>query len=135
MDLSYILIIQVLLIGILAGIFSGLFGIGGGIIIVPALMYFLGYSQKLAQGTTLFMLMLPVVALGAYKYYQEGNMSYRTGLIMGAGFFIGGFIGAQLVHLMPNTLKITSDISVSQPMTKLFALLVIFLGFKLLLGK
>jgi uncharacterized membrane protein YfcA len=135
MDSSYTLIIQVLLIGVFAGVFSGLFGIGGGIIIVPALMYFLGYTQKMAQGTTLFMLMLPVVALGAYKYYQEGNMSYRTGLIMGAGFFIGAYFGAQLVHLMPNTLKITSDFGIQQPMTKLFALLVITLGFKLLLGK
>lgn len=135
MESGYGLILQILLIGLIAGVFSGLFGIGGGIVIVPALMFFLGYTQKMAQGTTLFMLMLPVVALGAYKYYQTGNMSYRTGLIMGVGFFVGGYLGAQLVHLMPNTLKLTDGISIQQPLTKLFALLVIVLGFKLLLGK
>ena len=128
-------VIQVLIIGLVSGIFSGLFGIGGGIIIVPALMYFLGYSQKMAQGTTLFMLMLPVVAMGAYKYYQAGNVSIRSALLMGGGFFVGGYLGAQLVHLIPASLRITDGFTVQHPLTKLFALLMIVLGVKLFLGK
>jgi len=70
-------ILLLLLIGFLAGILSGMVGIGGGILLVPALVYFFGFSQHKAQGTTLFLFVLPVGILGAMNYYKSGNIDIK----------------------------------------------------------
>ncbi|MCX8079790.1 MAG: sulfite exporter TauE/SafE family protein [Bacteroidia bacterium] len=88
-------IIFLLIIGLAAGIMSGLVGIGGGVIIVPSLMLLLGFSQKSAQGTTLLMFIIPFSILGVWNYYQSGNINVRAALIMGCTFLIGSYLGSR----------------------------------------
>ncbi len=85
-----------LCIGMLAGFMSSLVGIGGGIIIVPALVYFLGMDQKMAQGTSLAMLALPVAFIGAYNYHKAGNSNWKVALILAATFMVGGYLGSKV---------------------------------------
>jgi uncharacterized membrane protein YfcA len=82
-----------LIFGIAVGILSGMIGIGGGIIIVPSLVYFAHMSQHKAQGTSLGALVLPIGILAAYKYYQAGNMDIRAALLIALGFALGGYFG------------------------------------------
>lgn len=84
------------LIGLGAGVLAGLFGIGGGIIIVPALIFFAGFAPKMANGTSLAVFLLPVGALGAYAYYKEGNVKVSAALLMAAGLFLGAYLGARI---------------------------------------
>jgi len=84
------------IIGLAAGVLAGMFGIGGGIIIVPALILFAGFAPKMANGTSLAVFLLPVGALGAYTYYKEGLVRIGPALIMGAGLFLGSYIGARI---------------------------------------
>ena len=88
-------------IGIIAGILSGLLGIGGAVVAIPALVILLGYSQQLAQGTTLMMMVLPIGALAAYQYYQKGFVDFKTAIIMAGFFFVGGYFGAKLATSIP----------------------------------
>jgi len=88
-------------IGVVAGILSGLFGVGGGILIVPALMFFAHFHLKLALGTSLGALLLPVGILGVYTYHQNGNLDLRAALIIGLGLFFGAWAGARLAHVIP----------------------------------
>ncbi len=82
--------------GIVAGIAGGLFGVGGGVIIVPFLILALKFDQHKAQGTSLFSLALPVAALGMYNYYREGNVHVAVGLTLAAGMALGSFFGSKL---------------------------------------
>ena len=87
-------------IGLVAGVLSGLFGIGGGVLIVPALMYVAGMPIKTATGTSLGALLLPVGLLGAWAYYQAGNLDWRASLTVAVGLFFGAFVGAKLTQSM-----------------------------------
>ncbi|MDD5544442.1 MAG: sulfite exporter TauE/SafE family protein [Acidobacteriia bacterium] len=87
-----------ILIGLVSGLASGLFGIGGGVLVVPALMYLVGFSQKLANGTSLAIL-LPPVGLGAViEYYRQGHVNLRAALIVAVALFVGGYFGALLAN-------------------------------------
>lgn len=88
-------------IGVLAGILSGLFGIGGGMLIVPALILLAHFHLKLAIGTSLGALLLPVGVLGAYTYQQNGNLDVRAALLLGVGLFFGAWGGARLAQVLP----------------------------------
>lgn len=88
-------------VGILAGILSGLFGIGGGIVIVPALLYFGRMKPETAIGTSLAALLLPVGALGAWRYYRSGFMELRTAFLIAAGLFLGAWLGAHIALKLP----------------------------------
>ncbi len=90
-------ILLLVIIGLLAGMLSGLVGIGGGIIIVPFLVYFLGFSQKDAQGTSLFIILLPVGLLAVRNYYVDGHVNIKYGLIVAATFVVGAYLGSKLV--------------------------------------
>lgn len=90
-------IIGVLVIGLIAGFMSSLVGIGGGIIIVPALALLFGMSQKMAQGTSLAMLSLPVAFIGAFNYYKAGAVNWKVALMLACTFVIGGYFGSKLV--------------------------------------
>jgi uncharacterized membrane protein YfcA len=83
-----------LLLGLIAGITSGLIGVGGGIIIVPALVFLFGFSQHEAQGTTLALLVPPIGLLAAWTYYQNGYVDLKVAGYICAGFFLGGLFGA-----------------------------------------
>ncbi|HRR39809.1 MAG TPA: sulfite exporter TauE/SafE family protein [Syntrophales bacterium] len=84
------------LLGLFAGIMSGLIGLGGGIIIVPALVFFFGMSQHLAQGTTLALLVPPVGILAALTYYHQGYVDLKAAGLICAGLFTGGWLGAKI---------------------------------------
>ena len=90
-----------LAIGLTAGVLSGLFGIGGGIMIIPALIFFAKFPTKLALGTSLGALLLPVGLLGAYTYYKGGNLDIRASLLIALGLFFGAWGGAKLAQVLP----------------------------------
>lgn len=81
-------------IGIAGGLAAGVFGIGGGIIIVPALVYWAGFSQHMATGTTLAVLLPPIGLAAAFEYYRHGNVDIRAALILAVAMFVGSWMGA-----------------------------------------
>ncbi|MCA6436204.1 MAG: TSUP family transporter [Bacteroidota bacterium] len=117
-------IIILLGVGLLAGYLSGLIGIGGGIIIVPVLVYLLNMNQKMAQGTTLFMFLFPIGFLGVYNYYKAGYIDYKTAGIIAATFIIGSYFGGKtVVHIDTKIIK------------QIFGAIIILIGIKMLLNK
>lgn len=95
-----------LVIGLLAGVLSGVFGIGGGVVIVPALIFLAGYVPITATGTSLGALLLPVGALGAWEYYRKGHLQIGAALLIAVGLFLGAWVGARLAqHLTPVQLR------------------------------
>jgi uncharacterized membrane protein YfcA len=109
MSTSTILIL--LLIGLSAGVLSGFVGIGGGVIIVPALVFALGLTQHQAQGTSLFVLAMPVVLLGLMNYWKTNNVNWQFGLIIAIAFAVGGYIGSKFsLKLSPSVLKVAFGI-------------------------
>ncbi len=89
------------LIGLAAGMLSGMVGIGGGVVIVPALVFLLGLSQHEAQGTSLFILSLPVLLLAVVNYWKTGNVNWRFGLVIASTFIVGAFLGSKLTLKLP----------------------------------
>ncbi len=86
----------VLAIGLAAGILGGFFGVGGGVLIVPALVLLLGAEQHMAVGTSLGALLPPVGILGAYEYYKHGQLNITFAILLGAGLLLGGYFGARV---------------------------------------
>ncbi|MEW6233503.1 MAG: TSUP family transporter [Chloroflexota bacterium] len=95
-------ILPFLLLGLLAGTLSGLIGIGGGVIIVPALVFLFGLSQHQAQGTTLALLIPPIGILAAWTYYRQGYVDLRIAAFVCLGFFFGGLLGARIATSLSN---------------------------------
>ena len=95
-------IILYVLIGATAGVFSGLLGIGGGIILIPMLVLLVGLTQQQAQGTTLILLTAPFGLLAALTYYHSGYADLKIAAILGIGFFFGAFLGAKVATNVPN---------------------------------
>lgn len=91
-------ILILLLIGIVAGIMSGFFGIGGGVIIVPALVYLIGFTQHKATGTSLAVLLPPVGVAAVLEYYRRGNVDLRVALIVAIGLLSGAWVGAHFAN-------------------------------------
>jgi uncharacterized membrane protein YfcA len=115
-------ILVIMIIGLLAGVLSGLVGVGGGIIIVPALVFLLGFSQHQAQGTSLGLLLLPVGILAVFNYYKQGYIDIKVVLIMSVAFVVGGWLGSKL------------SLSISeQLLKKVFAFILIGVAAKILL--
>lgn len=113
-----------LVLGLVAGILSGMVGIGGGIIIVPALVYFLGFSQHSAQGTVLFMFLLPIGILGVFNYWQAGHIDWKVACIMASTFIAGSFLGSRFaISVDALTLK------------RIFGAVLFLLSLKMMFGK
>ncbi len=110
----------VALIGATAGLLGGVFGLGGAIIIIPALVIILGYSQQMAQGTALIMMVLPVGALAAFQYYQKGFVDVKAALILAAFFFVGGYFGAKFATSIPQDI-----------LKKVFAIMLVGIAIKM----
>jgi len=88
------------LIGIAGGIASGLFGVGGGIVVVPALIFFAGFSQHLATGTSLAVLLPPIGLAATIEYYRHGNVDIRAAIILAITMFVGSWAGAYVANQM-----------------------------------
>ena len=89
-----------LLIGILAGIAAGLFGVGGGIVLVPALIYWAGFSQHMATGTSLAVLLPPIGLAATIEYHRHGNVDIRAAALIALGLFGGAWVGAYFANQM-----------------------------------
>ena|SRR5579859_7071121 len=113
-----------ILIGSTAGLLSGLIGIGGGVILIPALIFLLGFSQHMAEGTTLATMVPPIGILAAYAYYQNGQVDLKAAGFIALGFLAGGFFGAK------SALQINSE-----SLQKIFAVTLILIGIKMLWPK
>ncbi|NBW29866.1 MAG: sulfite exporter TauE/SafE family protein [Flavobacteriales bacterium] len=110
-------------IGLFAGLLSGFVGVGGGIIIVPALVFLLGLTQHQAQGTSLFVLMLPVVSFAVLNYWKSGNVKWEYGLVIAMTFIVGAFFGSKL------SLKISPGL-----VQLLFGILMAYISFRMILS-
>ena len=94
-------VVLYLLLGLTAGVFSGLMGIGGGLIIIPTLVLLFGMSQHMAQGTTLALMVPPIGLLAAWTYYKGGSVDLKVAALICLGFFVGGLIGAKFATNIP----------------------------------
>lgn len=119
MDVTTILLL--VLVGLAAGALSGMVGIGGGIIIVPALVYILGFSQFQAQGTSLGLLLLPVGVLAVWNYYKKGYIDVKVVLIMCVAFVVGGWLGSKFTLSLPQ-----------ETVKKIFAVILLLVAGKML---
>ncbi len=114
-------IVMLLTIGFFTGILGGMVGVGGGIILVPALVFILGYSQLDAQGISLALIMFPVGILGVFQYYKQGHVDFNIVLILAIGFVLGSFLGSKI------------SLSISQEIVKrIFAILLLVIAIKML---
>jgi len=110
---------QFILIGLIAGVLSGLYGIGGGIIIVPALMLVAHMKPQMATGTSLGALLLPVGALGAWQYYRHKSLNVHAALWIALGLVLGAYLGAYLALKLP-----------ARDLQRLFALFMLFVAIR-----
>ena len=122
MNLQTILIL--ILIGLAAGVVSGLVGVGGGILMVPAMVFFLGLSQHSAQGTSLAVMLPPVGILACINYYKAGALDWKFALIIAVTFVVGGYFGSKMA------------IAIDQRMLrKIFCVMMLLAALKLIFGK
>lgn len=117
-------IILYILLGLLTGVFGGMFGLGGGVVIIPALVFLFGLSQHQAQGTTLALLVPPIGLLAAWQYYKQGYVDLKIAAFVCLGFFFGGLIGAKLVVGLPEPL-----------LRRLFGVALLMISIKMILAK
>lgn len=116
--------VMYILLGLVAGIVSGLIGVGGGVIIIPVLVFLFGMSQHEAQGTTLALLVPPIGLLAAWQYYKEGYVDLKIAGLICAGFFFGGLFGANLATGLS-----------SRMLEKLFGVALFLISLKMILAK
>lgn len=116
--------IILILIGLSSGILSGMFGIGGGLLIIPALIYLCGFSQLEAQGTSLTVMLPPVGVLAFLQYYRQGHVNLQAGVIISICLLIGAFFGSKLaLQMQPDALR------------KMFAIFMVLTALKLFFSK
>jgi uncharacterized membrane protein YfcA len=118
------IIVSLILIGILAGVLSGLVGVGGGIIMVPLLVLFFGFNQYQAQGTSLAVLAVPVTAVAVFNYYKEGQINIKYAAVIAVFFVVGSVFGSKLA--------LTLD---QKMLKKIFALVLLVIAGKMLMDK
>ena len=114
-------VLLLLLIGLAAGILSGLVGVGGGIIVVPALVFALGFTQQQAQGTSLGLLLLPIGIFAVINYYKQGYIDIRVVVIMSIAFIIGAYLGSKFALTLPE-----------KTVKRIFAIVLFWAGIKML---
>ena len=117
-------VILYIILGLAAGGLSGLIGIGGGMVIVPALLFLFGFSQIQAQGTTLALLVPPIGLLAAWTYYKHGAVNVSAAVFICAGFFIGALVGAKFAVGLPN-----------EVLKRIFGVAMVAIGLQMIFGK
>jgi len=124
MKMSTSVLLLLIVIGIVTGFMAGMLGIGGAIIMIPALVFFLGLSQHTAQGTSLAVMLPPIGILAAYNYYKAGHVNIKFALILAAAFIVGSYFGSKLAINIPQPL-----------LKKIFGVLLLLVAVKMLFSK
>ncbi len=122
--MSVSMLIIVIIIGIITGITAGMLGVGGAIIMVPALIFFLGFSQHMAQGTSLAVMLPPIGIVAAYNYWKAGHVDLRIALILALTFIIGSYFGSRFAINIPQHL-----------LKKIFGLVLLMVALRMLIWK
>ena len=122
MNITTILILVI--IGLMAGVFGGMFGVGGAIIMIPALVYFLGVDQHTAQGTSVATMLPPIGLFAAYNYYKAGDVNIWYAVIIALAFMVGGYFGSLIALKLPENL-----------MKKIFGILLLLIALRMIFAK
>ncbi len=113
-----------IVIGLMAGVFGGIFGVGGAIVMIPAMVYFLGVDQHTAQGTSLAVMLPPIGLFAAYNYYKAGQVNIWYAVIIAISFMIGGYFGSKIALNLPENI-----------MKKVFGIFLIIIALRLIFTK
>jgi uncharacterized protein len=124
MKMATSMILILVVIGIITGVMAGMLGIGGAIVMIPALVYFLGFSQQMAQGTSLAVMLPPIGIIAAYNYYKAGHVDIKVALILAVCFLLGSYFGSKFALTVPQPV-----------LKKIFGILLLLVAAKMLLGK
>lgn len=122
--MSFFVLLMLVIIGIIVGGLSGMLGIGGGIFMIPAMVYILGFSQHQAVGTSLAVMLPPIGIFAAYNYYKSGHVNLTYALILAVTFMIGSYLTSKIALQIPE-----------QSLKKFFAVVLILVGIKMLFTK
>jgi uncharacterized membrane protein YfcA len=122
--MSVTMLLLLLAIGIVTGIMAGMLGIGGALIMIPALVYMMGLSQHMAQGTSLAVMLPPIGILAAFNYWKVGQVNIKFALILAAAFIIGSYFGSKLALTLPQPV-----------LKKIFGILLLVVAARMLLSK
>jgi len=122
--MSVTMLLMLLVIGVVTGIMAGMLGIGGAIIMIPAMVYMLGFSQQMAQGTSLAVMLPPIGIFAAYNYWKVGQVNLKFALILAAAFIIGSYFGSKVALTIPQPV-----------LKKIFGVLLLLVAAKMLFSK
>ena len=118
------MLLILIVIGIITGVMAGMLGIGGAIIMIPALVFFMGFSQQAAQGTSLAVMLPPIGILATYNYFKAGHVNIKFALILAVAFLVGSYFGSKLALNLPQT-----------ALKKIFGVLLLLVAAKMLFSK
>jgi len=118
------MLLILLAIGVVSGVMAGMLGIGGAIIMVPALVLLMGFSQQMAQGTSLAVMLPPIGIIAAYNYWKAGQVNIKFALILAVAFIVGSYFGSKLALNLPQPV-----------LKKIFGILLLLVAAKMLLSK
>jgi uncharacterized membrane protein YfcA len=124
MKMTTSMLLILIIIGILTGVMAGMLGIGGAIIMIPALVFILGISQQTAQGTSLAVMLPPIGIIAAYNYYKAGQVNIKFAIVLALFFLIGSYFGSKLALTLPQPV-----------LKKVFGILLLLVAAKMLLSK
>lgn len=124
MKMSTSMLLILIVIGIITGVMAGMLGIGGAIIMIPALVFLLGISQQTAQGTSLAVMLPPIGVIAAYNYYKAGHVNIKFAIILAVFFLVGSYFGSKLALTLPQPV-----------LKKIFGVLLLLVAAKMLLSK
>lgn len=122
--MSLTTIIILVIIGLMTGVFGGMFGVGGAVIMIPALVYFLGVDQHTAQGTSVAIMLPPIGLFAAYNYYKAGQVNIWYAVIIAIAFMVGGYFGSKIALNLPENL-----------MKKIFGIVLILVALRMIFSK
>jgi uncharacterized protein len=124
MNMSVSTVLIILVIGTITGVMAGMLGIGGGLVVIPALVMIMGMSQQSAQGTSLAMMLPPIGIIAAYNYYKAGHVDIRIALLLAIAFIAGSYFGSKLA------IKLPTDV-----LKKIFGIFLLLVAIKMLFWK
>ena len=124
MKMETSMLVTLIVIGIITGVMAGLLGIGGAIIMTPALIFFMGFGQQMAQGTSLAVMLPPIGIIAAYNYYKAGQVNIKFAIILAVCFLVGSYFGSKIALNLPQPV-----------LKKIFGVLLLLVAAKMLLSK